>query len=573
MNLLEKGKETALSVLPVMAIVTVLGLAVVPSSGTPGAAALGATPWWLGRFLLGGGLLILGLTVFLLGVDLGIQPMGERCGAALTRRRSLALLLGAAFVVGLIVTAAEPDIQVFGDQVRGVFPQVRKAALTLSIAGGVGLFMALGLLRTTVGFPLKAVLAASYAGLLLLALFAPPAFLGIAFDSGGATTGPMTVPFIMALGLGVAAVRARGGPEGGFGLTGVASVGPVAAVLVYAVLNAHVAAPAPHAAEQGWTDPPAESAEVAESEGWTDSHAESAAVAEAADGSPVSAPRGAPQGLFAPFSHAFPEALRESATSILPLFGLFVLFQFTLLKMTSRQALRLSIGFVWAFFGLMVFLTGVNGGFMQAGRILGATLGGGATGGGLGPWALLVGTGLAFGAIIVCAEPAVWVLSEQVEEASGGAIRRRTLLVFLSLGTALAIGLAMWRAVAGFPLWRILLPGYVLAMLLMVRAPTLYSGIAFDSGGVASGPLTSTFVLSFTLGAASGGAGGNDSFGVIALVAMMPLLAIQLMGILVERGRRRQARRDGAGGAARSEPAPAPTDAAPPSPEQKGAEP
>ena len=218
MNLLQKFRETAWSVLPVMGLVLALGLLAVPAGA--------GEPWWLGRFLAGGALLVLGLTVFLLGVDLGIRPMGERCGAALTAKRSLALLLGAAFVVGLVVTAAEPDIQVFGDQVRGVFPAVRKGALTFSIAGGVGLFMALGMLRTTLGIPLKAVLAASYAALFLLAAFAPAPFVGVAFDSGGATTGPMTVPFILALGIGVAAVRARGDRDGGFGLTGVASVGP-----------------------------------------------------------------------------------------------------------------------------------------------------------------------------------------------------------------------------------------------------------------------------------------------------------------------------------------------------------
>ena len=795
-NLLEKFRETALSVLPVMGLVLALGLLAVPA-GAGG-------PWWLGRFLAGGALLVLGLTVFLLGVDLGIRPMGERCGAALTAKRSLALLLGAAFVVGLVVTAAEPDIQVFGDQVRGVFPAVRKGALTFSIAGGVGLFMALGMLRTTLGIPLKAVLAASYAALFLLAAFAPAPFVGVAFDSGGATTGPMTVPFILALGIGVAAVRARGDRDGGFGLTGVASVGPVAAVLVYAILNANVAssgAPAGGAGERSEPEgvPHAESAEFeshAENAELFDFHAESAENAAPDSGNPfmllweppalsaddirklyagdkvagfivqdrtalsriecsnavfrplrdafaasrfvapppdlvpepvvsaivpddaspipnppgylpwgmtvyghptgvsetfpgdlflwepddtnaetvVCAPgaariaeqvlsvareqrarieskiggtvlgrfdledatpeqvvafleertaagdgaaplrfdvaqvwadtriavhsaegetlagflellegiwgirwsieddviRAAPQrfvcgetvvrpdapkpsstatpepiqhsafgiqhsSFFSSFAEAFPEALRESLSSIAPLFGLFLVFQFALLKMTLRQALRISIGFVWALIGLSVFLTGVNGGFMQAGRILGAALGGAAAAGGFGPWALLVGTGLAFGAVIVCAEPAVWVLSEQVEEASGGAIRRRTLLFFLSLGTALAIGLAMWRAVAGFPLWRLLLPGYALALLLLARTPQPFAGIAFDSGGVASGPLTSTFVLSFTLGAASAGGGGSDSFGVIALVAMMPLAAIQLMGILVDR--------------------------------------
>ena len=490
MNILEKTRETALSVVPVMAIVTALGLAVVPR-GAGG-------PFWLGRFLAGGLLLVVGLSVFLLGVDIGIQPMGERCGAALTKRRSLALLLGAAFAIGLIVTAAEPDIQVFGDQVRGVFAAVDKTALTLSIAGGVALFLTLGLLRIVLRLPVKGVLLLSYLGLGALAFAARREFVGIAFDAGGATTGPMTVPFLMALGLGVSAVRSD--DKGSFGLTGIASVGPVMAVLLYA-LTIHAGGGS------------AAAAETAAAEGGA--------------------------GFFAPLAKSFPHAFRESAVSILPLFGLFLLFQALLLRMTARQFTRMTIGFVYALVGLTVFLAGVNGGFMQAGRILGEVLGAKAHASG-GAWtALLVGTGLAFGAIIVCAEPAVWVLSEQVEQVSGGAIRRRALLVFLSVGTALAIALAVLRAVAGFPLAWALAPGYLLALALMAFSPPVFTGIAFDSGGVASGPLTSTFVLSFTLGAASGGAGGSDSFGVIALVAMMPLIAIQLMGILYARRKRK----------------------------------
>ena len=280
MNLLQKFRETAWSVLPVMGLVLALGLHAVPAGA--------GEPWWLGRFLAGGALLVLGLTVFLLGVDLGIRPMGERCGAALTAKRSLALLLGAAFVVGLVVTAAEPDIQVFGDQVRGVVPAVRKAALTFAIAGGVGLFMALGMLRTTLGIPLKAVLAASYAALFLLAAFAPAPFVGVAFDSGGATTGPMTVPFILALGIGVAAVRARGDKDGGFGLTGIASVGPVAAVLVYAILNADVAAHAEvaKAAEACAASPCAAPSSAHRRSRWTSAWTASRSAAAAASTTP-----------------------------------------------------------------------------------------------------------------------------------------------------------------------------------------------------------------------------------------------------------------------------------------------
>ena len=493
MNILAKMKETAVSVLPVMAIVLFLGFTFVPLD-----------KFMLARFVVGGLLLIIGLTIFLLGVDLGIQPMGQRCGAELTKKRSLTLLLTVAFIIGFIVTAAEPDIQVFGDQVRGIFPFVNKLTITFVIAGGVGLFIMLGLLRTVLNLSIKWTFFIAYVLLFAVSFFAPGSFLGIAFDSGGATTGPMTVPFIMALGLGVSSVRDDN--DNSFGLTGICSIGPVMAVLIYAiVLRAGGAFTS--VGEQPLT----------EAEGLVENTATAG---------------GFFSQIFSPFGTTAGHVFHEALISITPLFGLFIIFQIFLLKMTKRQVIRIIIGFIYAFIGLTVFLIGVNGGFSQAGAALGQKLGELAVSRGGAWYILLIGTGLALGAIIVCAEPAVWVLSEQVEQVSGGTIRRRILLVFLSVGTALAIGLSMWRAVAGFNLKYILIPGYAIAMILMIFCPSLFSGIAFDSGGVASGPLTSTFVLSFTLGAAASGKGGNDSFGVIALVAMMPLLAIQIMGII-----------------------------------------
>ena len=466
-----------------MAIVLFLGLTFVPLD-----------KYLLARFIVGGLLLIIGLTIFLLGVDLGIQPMGERCGAELTKKRSLALLLFVAFVIGFIVTAAEPDIQVFGDQVRGIFPFVNKIAITFVIAAGVGLFIMLGLLRTVLKLSLKWTLFISYTILFILSFFAPESFFGIAFDSGGATTGPMTVPFIMALGLGVSSVSKD--DDNSFGLTGVCSIGPVMAVLIYAIIL---------------------SLRLRSGDG--------TAVVSAGSNTAISA---ASESFAQIAAHVF----RESLISIAPLFALFIIFQILLLKMTKRQVIRIIIGFIYAFIGLTIFLIGVNGGFSQAGAELGKKLGSLAVTRGGGWYVLLIITGLLLGAIIVCAEPAVWVLSEQVESVSGGTIKRKVLLIFLSVGTAIAIALSMLRAVTGFNLKFIIIPGYIIAMVLMLFCPSLFSGIAFDSGGVASGPLTSTFVLSFTLGAAASGEGGNDSFGVIALVAMMPLLAIQLMGII-----------------------------------------
>lgn len=481
MNILHKFKETAVSVLPVMAIVFLLGFTIVPLE-----------PALLLRFFISGILLIVGLTIFLLGVDLGIQPMGERSGAELTKRKNLSFLLVTAFVIGFIVTVAEPDIQVFGDQVRGIFPFVNKLAFTFVIAGGVGLFIMLGLLRTVTNLSLKWTLFISYTILFVLIFFAQDSFTAIAFDSGGATTGPMTVPFIMALGLGVSSVRA-GKQDNSFGLTGISSIGPVLAVVIYAI----ALSPGTHGAGLG--------------------------VPELVEG---------PANAAIHSTSIIRQVLYESFTSIAPLFVMFIVFQFLLLKMTARQVFRMLIGFVYSFVGLAVFLGGVYGGFMQTGKLLGEAFGTLAFQRG-GIWTfLLILTGLLLGAIIVCAEPAVWCLSEQVETVSGGTIKRKMLLVFLSVGTAVAIGLAMWRAIAGFNIKWLLIPGYAISMLLMLFCPELFTGIAFDSGGVASGPLTSTFVLSFALGAANSASGSNDSFGVIALVAMMPLIAIQIMGIV-----------------------------------------
>ena len=487
MNLLIKLKETAISVIPVMIIVLILGIFIVPIEKT-----------LLCGFIVSGFLLTMGLTIFLLGVDLGIQPMGERTGAALTNKKNIFLLLSCAFLIGFIVTAAEPDIQVFASQVKNQFPSISKPIFTISIAIGVGLFITIGLLKTVLNWSLKWTLFIFYVLLFAILFFVSDNFVGIGFDSGGATTGPMTVPFIMALGLGVSSVRATNDNKNSFGLTGVASLGPVIAVLIYSFF-----------VNQNMNLPELSANQV-------DSVSQVSFFSK----------------IFLPFAQCFFHVLQESLISILPLFVLFIIFQLFLLKMTKRQVIRMTIGFLYSFMGLLLFLVGVNGGFMQTGEVLGKTLGEMVAQSG-GIWyVVLIVTGLLLGAIIVCAEPAVWVLSEQVEAVSGGTIKRKVLLVFLSVGTAIAIGLSLWRSILGINLRFILIPGYVIAFILMIFCPDLFTGIAFDSGGVASGPLTSTFVLSFTIGAANGCGKTNDTFGVISLVALMPLVAIQIMGII-----------------------------------------
>ncbi|QTQ14297.1 DUF1538 domain-containing protein [Treponema parvum] len=491
MNIIQKFKETASSVLPVMIIVLVLGVT---------AAPLGKE--LLFRFIVGGILLIIGLTIFLLGVDIGILPLGTYGGSELTKKRNLPLLLAASFAIGFLVTASEPDIQVLSDQVRSIFPLVNKRVFIMMIASGVGFYIALGLLRTVMRLPLKIFFVFSYFIVFTLAFIAPHNFIGIGFDSGGATTGPMTVPFIMALGIGVSSVRVNSAnsKEGGssqsdnFGLTGMASVGPILAVLLYGVfLSKHAAV-------------------IADQE---ISHAAGADL----------------KGLYV-FLSILPHVAREAVYSLTPVVILFIVFQTTLLHMPPRRLARMILGFFYSYIGLTIFLVGVNGGFMTAGRRLGVLLGTLALNNG-GLWTfMLVGTGLLIGAVVVCAEPAVWVLTDQVELISGGTIKRKVLLVFLASGAAIAIALAMLRSLFGFNIMYVLIPGYAVALILMIFCPDLFTAIAFDSGGVASGPISSTFVLSFTLGASQASGAHSDAFGVIALIAMTPLIAIQILGLV-----------------------------------------
>jgi len=494
LNLLEKFKESAVSVLPVMAVVLALHLTIAP---------LGST---LAEFLVGGVLLIIGLSIFLLGADIGVIPVGQRAGSALTSRRNLPLLLGAGFVIGFFITVAEPDVHVLAQQVAAVDPSVSHLLLVGMIAVGVGLFVTIALARIVFQISLRLLFLLFYLLLFACAAFTSPAFLGVAFDAGGATTGPMTVPFIMALGVGVAAVR--GGKDHGrddsFGLIGLASIGPVLSVLILGMMH-------------------------------------SGAGAEAAAG----ATEIVTAGLWGHFWGLVPAVAEEVGMALGPLVALFVVFRIFLLRMTRRSTLRMVMGLVYTFTGLVFFFVGAKGGFIPAGRELGGVL------------ALhhmeyaLIAVGVLLGALVVCAEPAVWVLNGQVEEVSGGHIRRSVMLVSLCIGVAAAVGMSMVRVVSGLSIWYFLIPGYVLALGLTRFCPRMFTAIAFDSGGVASGPMASTFILAFTLGA-SASLGGDpiaDAFGVIAMIAMTPLITIQILGILYQRRenaavRRREAARE-----------------------------
>lgn len=481
-KLKEKLKEALSAVLPIVCIVLLLSFTIAPIP--TGILIL---------FLFGAVLLIAGMMFFTLGAELSMTPVGEKVGARMAKTNRLWLTAALAFVLGFIITISEPDLQVLAEQV----PAVPNLILILAVAVGVGLFLVVAVLRMLFSKSLNKLLIVFYVLVFAIAFFAPEDFLAVAFDSGGVTTGPMTVPFIMALGVGFAAVRSDKHAENdSFGLVALCSIGPILAVLLLGVLYN-----------------PGDTTYIA---------GEIPQVADSAE-------------LFYTFLSGFPKYLREIAVSLLPIVLFFAAFQIFALKLKKRDLLKIVVGLTYTYVGLVLFLTGVNVGFMPAGNYLGQTLAGLEWN-----W-IIIPIGVVIGYFIVRAEPAVYVLREQVEEITSGAVSGKALGTSLSIGVAVSVGLAMIRVLTGVSVLWLVIPGYAIALLLSFFTPKIFTAIAFDSGGVASGPMTATFLLPFAIGActATGGNVVRDAFGVVAMVAMTPLITIQIFGVLYKRKARR----------------------------------
>ena len=475
-KLREKLLEALQAVLPIAAIVLVLCFSIAPVS-----------PSILLCFLLGAAMIIVGIMFFTLGAEMSMTPMGERVGSMLTRSQNLFLIIGVGFLLGFLITISEPDLQVLANQV----PSIPNMTLILSVAAGVGIFLVMAFLRMLLGIPLPRLLVIFYAAIFLLAAFVPKEFLAVAFDSGGVTTGPMTVPFIMALGLGVSSIRSDAdASQDSFGLVALCSIGPILAVMVLSLL---------YPASGAYT--PVSIPEVPDS-----------------------------RALWKLFEEGLPEYIAEVALCLAPIASFFVVFQVVSLKLKKKKVLKIVVGILYTYIGLVLFLTGVNVGFMPAGNYLGyqiATL----------PYRwVLIPIGMLMGWFIVQAEPAVHVLNKQVEEITSGAIPGRAMSTSLSIGVAMSIGLSMVRVLTGISIFWLLIPGYLAAITMSFFTPKIFTAIAFDSGGVASGPMTATFLLPFAMGAcdAIGGSIITAAFRVVAMVAMTPLITIQMLGLLYQ---------------------------------------
>ena len=484
-KLKEKTREALTSVLPITVIVLVLSVTLVPMEvGT------------LALFLTGAVLLIVGMGFFPLGAEISMTPLGQGIGGSIVRQKKTWLAVVICFAMGAIITISEPDLQVLANQVAAI----PNAVLIWTVAAGVGVFTAVAVLRILYRVPLSKMLLGLYLLLFVVSLFVPNEFLAVAFDAGGVTTGPMTVPFIMALGVGVSSIRGdRHAADDSFGLVAMCSIGPILAVLILGIVF--------RASDSTYIPP---------------------VLPEVSDS----------VELWQLFHVSLPTYLEEIAVSLLPIIVMFGIFQFVALHMDRRSLGRIAVGLAYTYVGLVLFLTGANVGFMPAGNYLGQVLAGQSF-----RW-IIIPIGMLIGYFIVKAEPAVYVLNKQVEEVTDGAISAKAMGTALSAGVSISVGLAMVRVLTGVSILWFLVPGYVFAIGISFVVPKLFTAIAFDAGGVASGPMTATFLLPLGQGAcvAVGGNIVTDAFGVVAMVAMTPLITVQLMG-LVAQLRTRKARR------------------------------
>ena len=475
-NLLKVLKESLQSVLPIFAIVLLLSITFAPlESGV------------LVMFLFGTLLLIVGMGFFTIGSGISMEPLGEGIGSTLAQIKNVKIPLIVCFVLGVLITIAEPDLTVLAEQV----PSIPNLVLILAVAIGVGIFLVVSMIRSRRGFKLNALLIVFYALAIVLAFLAPDDFIPTAFDSGGVTTGPITVPFIMALGAGIASMsNAKNARENSFGLIALCSIGPILSVLLLGI----VFKPEGSAAH------------------------ETIVIAQTT------------MEAFEAFLSGLPKFAEEVIVAILPILGVLVVFQVLTKKFNKHQIIKMCVGFVYTYIGLVLFLTGANVGFMPAGRLIGARIAEG------GAKFMLVPIGALMGYFVVSAEPAVHSLKKQVEEITNGSVSQKSIGLALSIGVGASVGIAMLRVLTGIPLLPILIFGYVLSLIITFFVPPIYTGIAFDSGGVASGPMSTTFILPFAIGACEA-LGGNvltDAFGIVAMVAMTPLIAIQVMGLISE---------------------------------------
>jgi hypothetical protein len=477
----EKIKEVFSAVLPVTIIVILLSFTLVP---------IESSIIW--TFIIGAGFIVIGLTLFLIGVDLGITPLGAVLGPLITKRKKLWIVIVAGLILGFFISFAEPGLMILANQIDAITSGgISSLSILVVVSIGIAILMVLGLIRILYNFPLYKFLNISYIVVFVMALFTSPEFLAIAFDASGATTGILAVPFILALSLGITSSKkdSKASEKDSFGLVAIASVGAIASVLLLNIFKK----------DQRFSGV----LEEASTDGFS---------------------------IITSFTRLIPSSLRDSIVAFLPLIIIFIIVSFAFSSLSKRETRRIGFGFLYAFIGMFIFFLGVNAGFMHVGSLIGSYL----TTTYSDIYLILIG--FVLGVVTILAEPAVHVLTHQIEEVTSGYVTRKAVLVALSLGVGISVALSMLRIITPeIQLWHYLLPGYIISLALTFIVPKLFVGIAFDAGGVATGPMTATFILAFTNGAAHANPNADlmrDGFGMIAMVALMPIITLQILGLI-----------------------------------------
>ncbi len=484
-----KLKEVFFSVLPIMVIVLILNF-----TFTPMGASL------LFRFITGAILVIAGLTLLLIGIDIGITPIGNFIGSGIAKANKIWIVIVGGLLLGFIVSVAEPDLHVLAAQVAFVTSNaVSKLSIVIIVSIGIAVMLSIGLMRIVYNFPLYKLLTIIYGIIFLIAIFTPREFLAISFDASGATTGALTVPFIMALAIGVSKLKkdSKASEKDSFGLVAIASTGAILAVMILSIVT-----------RQNKITASIASAELIQ------------------------------EAFLRTLLRLSASSAKEIFFALLPVIVIFLLLQKNSHKLSRNAVRKIMFGIMFTFIGMVLFIVGVNAGFMDVGRKIGYGLANGNS------KALLIIVGFVLGVVTILAEPAVYVLMEQIEDVTSGYIKRRVVIFALCIGVGTAVALSVIRVlVTQLQLWHYLLPGYLLCILLSFIVPKLFVGIAYDSGGVASGPMTATFIMAYIQGAADAIENADvlvDGFGMIAMVAMTPILALQILGLIYKiRSRRR----------------------------------
>ena len=491
---LSKFFESMLSTLPVALVIVAFFLIfrfASIGSENPAFYSLAISDDEIYIFAIAVGMIIIGMSFFNLGTEESMTEIGKVIGGSLLRKKNFFFVVAMTFILGVLVTIAEPDLSVLSGQI-GINSQI----ITWVIGVGVGIFLVVGVIRVLLHQNLNVMFLAFYGLVFVLGYIIDPRFLPICFDSGGVTTGPVTVPFLLGFGLGLAASHGGKNSEDSFGLTALCSVGPIIAVTCLATIMKFMGKELPMMSE--FKDP------LASLEGWS--------------------------GIVP----ALIKASKDVALSVVPILAFFIIYEVIFIKLKRKVLVRIILGMVFVYLGLVLFLSAVAFGFLPIASKVGQQLGSDSK---FFPYATIIGA--LFGIFGVLAEPAVHVLANQINDVSDGVIKKSKILFVLATANGLAVVLHIIRAYYHFPIMYYLVPGYILAFVLSFIVPKIYTAMAFDSGGVASGPMTSTFVLPFCIGFAYQNYLGNPDkgdvylygFGLVALVALMPLIVLQIIGL------------------------------------------